>query len=83
MNDLQIVDMRRYPSNQSFEVIYQTVNDDDCYSATAMSQLLQRFTPQQFGRITLDHPLVIAEGNHRYRMCNVGSGQLYFYKINQ
>lgn len=56
------MNLRRYPSNHSFEVIYQAMVDDDCYSATEMSRLIQRFTPEQFGRITFEQPLVLAEG---------------------
>lgn len=54
--------MRRYENNYSIEVIYQAMLNDECYSATEMSRLLNRFTAEQFTRITLEEPLIIAQG---------------------
>ena len=59
-----MVDIRRYQSNDSIEVVYYALLDGSCYSASEISALLNNLTLVQFSTLTSETPIIVAEGDY-------------------
>lgn len=69
-----------FPSNSSIEIVYYAVSDGYCYSAFAISSLLNNLSAEQFNRITLESAIIKAA--RMYMICITMILLLLYYTIS-